>query len=147
MLAKIKALAKEKNICVLATVSDNKPHCSLMAYIIDEDCREIYMVTHKQTKKFFNLTTNPSVSLLVDTRGEKPRSRAQALTIEGVFQKIENTEKRKLVLSKFLEIHPHMKEFINHSDAEPICIKVTSFLLLDGLTNSHFETVAPSDDF
>ena len=50
MLAEMKALAREKNICVLATVGGRKPHCSLMAYVTDENCTEIYMVTHKNTK-------------------------------------------------------------------------------------------------
>ena len=68
MLEKMKNFIKNKNICVLSTVSDNKPYCSLMAYISDASCEEIYMVTHKNTTKFRNLQKNPSVSLLIDSR-------------------------------------------------------------------------------
>jgi len=74
MLEEMKALAKQKDICVLATVSDGNPHCSLMAYATDDDCREIYMITQKGTKKYKNLIKNPSVSLLIDTREEQAAS-------------------------------------------------------------------------
>ena len=38
MLKEMQAFAKEKNICVLATVHGKKPYCSLMAYVTDENC-------------------------------------------------------------------------------------------------------------
>jgi nitroimidazol reductase NimA-like FMN-containing flavoprotein (pyridoxamine 5'-phosphate oxidase superfamily) len=122
MLERIKALVKEKDICVLATVSGDKPHCSLMAYVTDDDCREIYMVTQRESRKYENLMKNRSVSLLIDTREENLGSRrpeAKALTVSGTFKKI----------------------FLDHPNAEILCIRVTSFLLLDGLTDAHYETV------
>jgi len=51
MIEKMKALVREKDVCVMATVSGGKPHCSLMAYVTDDDCSEIYMVTHKHTSE------------------------------------------------------------------------------------------------
>jgi nitroimidazol reductase NimA-like FMN-containing flavoprotein (pyridoxamine 5'-phosphate oxidase superfamily) len=144
MLERIKALVKEKDICVLATVAGDKPHCSLMAYVTDDDCREIYMVTHKESRKYENLMKNRSVSLLIDTREEHPGSRrpqAKALTVSGTFNKIDDKQKKIQVRSKLLDRHPHVKEFLDHPDAEILCIRVESFLLLDGLTDAHFETV------
>ena len=85
MLEKMKNFVKKKNICFLSTITGNQAYCSLMAYITDETCEEIYMVTHKNTTKFNNLQKNPWVSLLIDSRETKPRSNAQALTINGVF--------------------------------------------------------------
>ena len=141
MLKEMKALAKEKNICVLATVDDGKPYCSLMAYVTDEHCEEIYMVTHKNTNKYENLVKNPSVSLLIDTRETSPRSKAKALTIEGVYSAIESEVKRKKVQVKLLTVHPHLTEFINHSEAEILCVKIRSFLLLNGFQEAHFQSV------
>jgi len=144
MLEEMKALAKQKDICVLATVSGGNPHCSLMAYATDEDCREIYMVTGKGTKKYKNLIENPSVSLLIDTREEQAASRplqAKALTIAGLFQKIDDEGKERLARARLLERHPHLAEFIDQADTELLCIKATSFLLLNGLKEAHFETV------
>ncbi|MGB2928446.1 MAG: pyridoxamine 5'-phosphate oxidase family protein, partial [Desulfobacterales bacterium] len=62
MLEKMKNFVRKKNICVLSTASGNKPYCSLMAYITDATCKEVYMVTHKNTTKFKNLQKNPWVS-------------------------------------------------------------------------------------
>ena len=36
MLEEMQALAREKNSCVLATIVDTKPYCSLMAYVVPE---------------------------------------------------------------------------------------------------------------
>ena len=138
MLEKTKELVRKKNICVLATVSDLKPYCSLMAYITDAICKEIYMATHKNTTKFKNLQSNPFVSLLIDSRETQPRSNAQALTIDGVFIPLIDENKKQKIRDRMLESFPHMKDFLHHPELEMIRIKINSFLLLEGLTESHF---------
>jgi nitroimidazol reductase NimA-like FMN-containing flavoprotein (pyridoxamine 5'-phosphate oxidase superfamily) len=141
MLKEMKALAKEKNICVLATVTGDKPYCSLMAYVTDENCEEIYMVTLRNTQKYKNLTENPAVSLLIDTREKSYRSGAKALTVEGVYAEIESEEKRKKVQAKLLDVHPHRLGLIDHPESEILCVKIRSFLLLNGLQEAHFKKV------
>ena len=141
MLDQMKMLAREKNTCVLATVTGAKPYCSLMAYAADNDCREIYMVTHRSTQKYKNLLNNPAVSLLIDTREKTPRTRAQALTVEGKFERIDDESKKQKVRRILLKNHPQLKTFIDHQHAELICIKVSSFLLLNGLTDAHYEQI------
>lgn len=138
MLEKMKELVRKKNMCVLATISDHKPYCSLMAYITDALCKEIYMVTLKNTTKFKNLQRNPCVSLLIDTRETQPRSNAQALTIDGVFTSLTDENKKQKIRGRMLESFPHMKDFIHHREAELIRIKINSFLLLDGVSESYF---------
>lgn len=141
----MKAIVRKKDTCVLATASDNKPHCSLMAYVSDDECRTIYMVTHKQTRKYRNLLENPYVSLLIDTRDEDTGQRrlaASALTASGVYEKIEDQQRKDSIRERLLEKHPHLKEFASDPDAEVLSVKVTFFLLLQGITNSHFETLA-----
>lgn len=136
MIDQIKAIVKQQRTCVLATIAGNKPYCSLMAYATDNKCEQIYMVTHKNTRKYDNLMKNPAVSLMVDTREAKPQG--QALTVEGSFYRIDNKNKQKQVRSRLLQIHPHLKEFLDHPEAELIGIKIHSFLLLSGLTDAHF---------
>lgn len=78
---------------------------------------------------------------MIDTREEYTgdrRSEAKALTIAGVCEQIDDEEKKAFIRTRLLERRPHMKVFINHHDAELLYIKVTSFLLLDGLTDAHF---------
>jgi nitroimidazol reductase NimA-like FMN-containing flavoprotein (pyridoxamine 5'-phosphate oxidase superfamily) len=138
MLDQMKALVKEKSMCVLATIAGAKPYCSLMAYVVDESCQEIYMVTRRKTQKYQNLLENPSVSLLIDSREKAPRSQTQALTVEGSYRRIKNETKKIKVKEKLIKIHPHLREFIDHPDAELICIEINAFLLLNGLSDAHY---------
>ena len=142
MLEEMKALAREKKTCVLATSTGRKPYCSLMAYVTNQECTEMYMVTHRQTQKYENLTTNPDVSVLIDTRDTSPRSAARAMTVEGVFQTIKDPAKQEKVRLRLLSAHPDLVEFMGHPEAEVFQIKIKSFLLLDGLTQSSFKNVS-----
>jgi nitroimidazol reductase NimA-like FMN-containing flavoprotein (pyridoxamine 5'-phosphate oxidase superfamily) len=145
MIEEMKALAKRRDMCVLATVADGVPHCSLMAYVTDEDCREIYMVTNKKTQKFKNLIQNPSVSLLIDTRDEHPgghRRETKALTVSGLCQEIGDEDKITMVRAKLLETHPQLQTFFDDPDVGVVSVKITSFLLLDGLKEAHFEELS-----
>ncbi len=143
MLDKIRALVKSKEICVLATVSEGMPHCSLMAYAVNKECNEIYMVTHKQTTKYRNLVQNPCVSLLIDTREEhashKRLDEAQAITVDGVFEKLVDQTKRQAARSLLLARHPHLEEFLDHPDAEILSIRISSFLFLNGIDEAYYE--------
>jgi nitroimidazol reductase NimA-like FMN-containing flavoprotein (pyridoxamine 5'-phosphate oxidase superfamily) len=138
MIDQMKSLVREKNMCVLATDAGGKPYCSLMAYVAHESCKEIYMVTHTNTQKYKNLLENPAVSLLIDSREKTPRNRVQALTVHGSFRKIDDDAKRSLVRKMFLDVHPHLSDFIDHQRAEIFAIKVNAFLLLNGLSEAHF---------
>ncbi|MFZ5570292.1 MAG: pyridoxamine 5'-phosphate oxidase family protein [Thermodesulfobacteriota bacterium] len=141
MIDQIQDLIRRNSQCVLATSADNRPHCSLMAYAVDDACREIYLVTHKNTRKYRNLTQNPHVSLLIDSRGLAGKD-IQALTVEGRFCQIPDPDKRRRVRAALIGAHPHLEEFISHSDAELLCITVSSFLLLNDLTDAHFISVS-----
>ena len=144
MLSTMKNLAKEKDLCVLATTSGGAPHCSLMAYVTDEEGSEIYMATQKNTQKCKNVLGNPSVSLLIDTREDHQgprRHEAKAMTVTGKCELVEDEAKKTFVKAKLLERHPHLKDFLNHPDGAILCVRVASFLLLDGLTDAHFEEI------
>jgi len=144
MLEKMKDIVKGNDLCVLATVSEGKPHCSLMSYISDEEGHEVYLISHKQTKKYANLMENPTVSLLIDTREEEKGQRRiyiKALTVSGEFQTIKDPRKKDFIRSKFLKRHPHLTDFLNDPETEIFSIRIKSFQLLDGVKDAFFETV------
>jgi nitroimidazol reductase NimA-like FMN-containing flavoprotein (pyridoxamine 5'-phosphate oxidase superfamily) len=144
MLEKMKDIVKANDLCVLATVSEGKPHCSLMSYISDEEGKEVYLISHKQTKKYGNLMENPTVSLLIDTREEEKSQRRiyiKALTVSGEFQPIKDPGEKDLIRSKFLKRHPHLADFLNDPGAELFSIKIRSFQLLDGVKDAFFEKI------
>lgn len=143
MQEKIKALIRGNDVCVLATVWGMEPHCSLMSYVTDDDCCEIYMVTRKNTKKYRNLKENPSVSLLIDSRevDQGNRARAKALTVTGVVQRTAEEGKKADILKRLLIHHPQLQDLANQPDAEVIMVKAKAFQLLDGVGNAYYETV------
>jgi nitroimidazol reductase NimA-like FMN-containing flavoprotein (pyridoxamine 5'-phosphate oxidase superfamily) len=144
MLDKMKDIVKGNDLCVLATVSEGRPHCSLMSYVSDEEGHEVYLVSHKQTKKYCNLMENPIVSLLIDTReegGGQRRADIKALTVNGEFQAISDPEKRDVIRARFLKGHSHLTDFLKDPGAEIFSIKIKSFQLLDGVRNAFFETM------
>ena len=144
ILDKMKELVRSNNTCVLATTQGNKPHCSLMVYVVDEACGEIHMATHRDTTKYRNLKQNPNVSLLIDTRAENPgedRREAKALTVAGKFRNIEDEEERRNILKKMMKVHPHLKDFLEDTGVVLFSVKIESFLLLEGVSNAYFELV------
>ncbi|MGV8072944.1 MAG: pyridoxamine 5'-phosphate oxidase family protein [Syntrophobacteraceae bacterium] len=143
MLDKMKAILKESSMCVLATCSENKPHCSLMAYVTDEQAVTLYIVTLKASRKYINMMQNPHVSLLVDSRANdkgEPGS-IKALTVSGISSPLRDQTEKESVLTRLVQNHPHLRELIANSDAEVVAIRVESFLLLDGPTKAHFVRV------
>jgi nitroimidazol reductase NimA-like FMN-containing flavoprotein (pyridoxamine 5'-phosphate oxidase superfamily) len=144
MLRKMKSMVRDHHTCVLATVSEGRPHCSLMAYVADDACEEIYMATPRATTKYKNLTRNPRVSLLIDTRANHPGKGppdVRALTISGEFRPIQDRDERAWVVARLTAAHPYLKDFMEGESAEPVAVKVVSFLLLEGLSVAHYEEV------
>jgi nitroimidazol reductase NimA-like FMN-containing flavoprotein (pyridoxamine 5'-phosphate oxidase superfamily) len=144
MIERIEAFLNNHHICVLATVRDNMPHCSLMAYIVDEHFRVVYMVTPRDTNKYQNILKNPHVSLLVDDRceGDYPGQRAEhALTVHGTCQRVEDETTKKMARERLAEKRPDMRDFIYDTQSEVIAIGIHSFLFLAGVTDAHLVEV------
>jgi nitroimidazol reductase NimA-like FMN-containing flavoprotein (pyridoxamine 5'-phosphate oxidase superfamily) len=142
MIDKIKDLIEQKDTCVLATVSGGEPHCSLMSYVTDKDCREIYMISLRGTKKYRNMINNASVSLLIDTREDdigRKRENIKALTVRGTFQNIGDEIKKRKIFEKLLRRHPHLKDFAGSTELEVFQVNTKSVQLLEGVSNSYFE--------
>ncbi len=143
MLSMMNDLLRSKNTCVLATCTADIPHCSLMAYTVSDDCREILMATHTGTRKFRNIRGNSAVSLLVDARGEAPRSDTWALTVEGRCRWGTDDERVRDARTRLLAAHPHLESFLAHPEAVILMVRISSFLLLKGLTDATFCLVEP----
>ena len=139
MRSDIQKMISENSVCVMATVSNGLPHCSLMSYTTDGECREIYMATLKDTIKYRNLIANPSVSLLIDTRDSGPKGKTRALTVTGVFQETGNDKNKTNIRESLIKKHPDLKDFFNNPDARIVVIKATALQLLDGVTDAYFE--------
>jgi nitroimidazol reductase NimA-like FMN-containing flavoprotein (pyridoxamine 5'-phosphate oxidase superfamily) len=144
LLERMKRFLKENDLCVLATCSANIPHCSLMAYVTDETGSSIYLVTLRDTRKYRNLSENPRVSLLVDSRTGVPTSKrgnVLALTVYGTVQEIDGAEERARVLRQLSQRHPHLGGLISQQNVAPFSVRIRSMLLLDGALDAQFITL------
>lgn len=146
VLETMKRLIREMDSCVLATVGpDNRPHCSLMSYVADDDCRTMYMLTGEATRKYRNLVANPQVSLLLDNRGVGLASSAEAtmaLTISGRCRPLcdgaEKAERTRLLLAR----HPHLAPVAAQHDAQLVAVSVEELQLLHGAVRAYHATMA-----
>lgn len=132
LLNSVEGLIRNHGTCVLATAGDSEPHCSLMSYVPDPECRRVYMVTLSNTKKFENLIDNVNVSILFDNRTDGPEH-VMALTAAGTFERLspeESSSVRKLLLDR----HPQLNELLSDAHAEIFSIRFRSFQLLSGIT-------------
>ncbi|MFW5734661.1 MAG: pyridoxamine 5'-phosphate oxidase family protein, partial [Oceanidesulfovibrio sp.] len=143
-LAQTLALIEKNDMAVLATTDGRGPHTSLMAYVSTDGGRTIYLASGAGSTKYRNLTANPRVSLLVDTReaatcpeSDAPRSAIQALTIGGravALPREHFAEPERL----FRAAHPHMREFLDDPDTVYIAVRVSDLLLLNGVSDATF---------
>lgn len=141
MLEKMQDMVRSQTFCVLATASGGQPHCSLMSYATDDDGREIYLVTLKKTKKYINMTENPAVSLLIDTRGDdqgRVRRQAQAVTVNGVCDEVKDRTRRDLIKVRLLARHPHLHVLTGNPDATFFTVRIKSLQLLEGVEEASF---------
>lgn len=137
---KVKALIREQGACVLATASENIPHCSLMAYASNSSCEEIYLMTLSDTRKYKNMSENPAVSILIDTRQaavESDHKNAMALTVSGQFYRITQGAEREAIRKQLIQKHPELKDFFEDPRGEPVKIILESYTLLEGPTKAY----------
>jgi nitroimidazol reductase NimA-like FMN-containing flavoprotein (pyridoxamine 5'-phosphate oxidase superfamily) len=144
MVERMKAILRSQNLCVLATCHDNKPHCSLMAYVTDSEARTVYVATRQDTTKYLNLLENREVSLLVDTRAEAGADNPatiRALTVYGAYQPMSDPEREQLIRERLAERHPHLASLVRHPKSVVVPIRIVSFLLLEGVETAHYEVL------
>lgn len=142
LIDRIRVLVASRNICVLATVDKDRPYCSLMNYVTDEACHKFYMATLRDSNKYRNLLSNPRVSLLVDSREKTLSSNSWALTVEGVFEPLSDSQRRDWALNRLVAQNSSLNEFVNQSDIDILSIQARSFLLLEGISDAYYISVA-----
>lgn len=133
LLNLVENMIRKHDTCVLATAGVSEPHCSLMSYVPEPECRRIYMATLSNTKKFENLVDNCNVSILFDNRPDRTKP-IMALTAAGTFERLSPEEiaaAKKLLLEK----HPNLKELLGDAHAEIFSVRFRSFQFLSGVTD------------
>ncbi|WP_045214784.1 pyridoxamine 5'-phosphate oxidase family protein [Desulfonatronovibrio magnus] len=131
-------IMKQNDLAVLTTSTENQPHCSLMAFICDDKGHNIFMLTQKDSSKFRNISANPKVAVMIDTRTQSPdRSSIKALTVKGTCSPAQSIDQDTLK-EQLLKQHPQLQGLAAQRDAIILQIKAESFLLLDGVSDAYF---------
>ncbi len=137
MLPTAQKMLKENNLCVLATCSNNLPNSSLMHYIYDGISMNIFMLTLRGSMKYKNITDNPQVSLLIDTRADLPRPGlpVMALTVYGKAGIVEDPQKHQALVEQLLAKNNSLAKLAGESQCLVIQVQIERMLLLDGVSD------------
>lgn len=136
---KASEILKENRFCVLSTSHSDIPNSSLMNYATDENVTEIYMLASNVSVKCKNIKDNPNVSMLIDTRLSE--STPRALTVYGKAEIITDDESKRRYLERLLNVSPDLSVFGKDAHACIIAVRITGFLLMDGITEGGFVEV------
>jgi len=127
----LKTLLKVQPLAVLATQRSGHSYTSLMAFAATEDMRRIVFVTSRATTKYGNLTAEPYVSLLIDSRTHSVEdfTYGAAVTVLGRATEIADKQGSEL-LEAFLLKHPHLEAFAQSPSTALYVVAVESYVLV-----------------
>jgi nitroimidazol reductase NimA-like FMN-containing flavoprotein (pyridoxamine 5'-phosphate oxidase superfamily) len=139
VLERLNSLDKDQLHAVLATVSDEQPYTSMIAYALTTDKKGIVFATPKKTQKYKNVLKNNRVSLLIDTRSntKKDYMSAESLTILGNAKPVRKGKEWRELTNILLKKHPKLKEFVYSSETKVIFVKINQCIHV-----TRFQTVS-----
>lgn len=132
IIRSVKDLLDSCHLAVLATSSESFPYTSLVGFTYSADLKEIYFATFENTNKFRNLSENPRVSLLADSRENSASDleKAKALTILGKAEAARGPESSRLK-ELYLRRFPHLKDFIGDPACAMIKVAAEKYILVE----------------
>jgi heme iron utilization protein len=152
VLSRLAFLDKDQLHAVLATVYDNGPYTSLVAYALTPDLNGLIFATPRGTQKYRNMIRNKYVSLLIDTRSNTSGDykETEAITIIGNAKALKKGRKRDEFMKVLLKKHPKLKKFVEAPSTSLMlvkiikCIHVNSFQIVSEINMGDLQ---PKHDF
>jgi nitroimidazol reductase NimA-like FMN-containing flavoprotein (pyridoxamine 5'-phosphate oxidase superfamily) len=110
----LRDLFSSQRLAVLATQSRSQPYGNLVAFIATDDLKHLLFATTRATRKYANISRNPRIAMVVDTRSNQEADfhQAAAVTATGVVKEMVGPQKRRLQ-KLYLSKHPYLKEFVS----------------------------------
>ena len=130
-------LFKIQKFSVLATLERTRPYVNLVAFAETEDLSAIFFATTRATRKYFNISAQSGVAMLVDNRSNEIADlrHAIAVTIMGTASEL-NGPDREFAEQIYLAKHPHMREFLASPTTALMKLEVETFYIV-----THFQNV------
>jgi len=131
LLEQLNDFFESQPLAALATQNGTAPYVSLVAFASDEKPKYILFSTTKATRKYSNLSANPSVSLLIDNRKNtiEDFKDAMAVTVLGKVEPIEDFE-RSIMEKIYLMKHPHLVDFLHSPTTAFLKIRVEKYIVV-----------------
>jgi heme iron utilization protein len=129
--ATIESLLKVQKLAVLSTHLDRQPYASLVAFAANKDLKALFFATARTTRKYFNLSANPMVALLIDSRSNQDSDfhEAVAVTAVGKAEEVEGKGK-EACLDIYLAKHRHLEDFVRSPTCALVRVRVKSYYLV-----------------
>lgn len=133
----LRGLLTGQRLAVLATHGPDGPYCSLVAFVVSEDLRELAFATARTTRKYARLAEDGRVALLIDSREnqESDFHDAAAVTVQGTAAEV-TPEQRDRLQGRYLARHPYLADFVTSPSCALLGVQVQTYILVD-----HFQHV------
>ena len=130
-VATLRTLLRTQPLAALATQRGGHPYSSLVAFAASEDLRRVVFVTSRATTKYRNLSAEPYVSLLIDSRTHSVEdfTAGAAVTVLGRVAEIGDKQGSAL-LEGFLRKHPHLEDFARAPSTALCGVEVEKYILV-----------------
>jgi heme iron utilization protein len=132
----LKDLFSSQRLAVLATQSQRQPYGNLVAFVATNDLKHLLFATTRATRKYANISENPSVAMVIDNRSNEEADfhQAAAVTATGVVREVERSEKETLV-TLYLSTHPYLKDFVSSSGCALLKMNVETYYVVRQFQN------------
>jgi len=129
-------------LAVLATVSDDQPHASLIAITPFNGLRQLVFATYRNTRKFRNLAANSKVAVLIEGKNQD-KSGIQdgfVITAYGAAKEL-SMETDDDELQAHLLKYPELLSFTHEPDCTLLVVNVENYQVVQGIDNVVWCTV------
>lgn len=106
---KIKEFIEGRDVCVIATCSENKPRASTVNYVAKDFT--LYIITSSKSTKVKNIKANPNICIAIDDQG-KTRVCLQAYGIARILEGKEAEEAKRFYCQR-RDISHHKPELVD----------------------------------
>ena len=129
-------LFSSQRLAVLATQSKRQPYGNLVAFMATDDLKHLLFATTRATRKYANISRNPRIAMVVDSRSNEEADfhQAAAVTATGVVKETVGPQKKrfqKLYLAK----HPYLKEFVSSPTCALLKVEVETYYIVNRFQN------------
>jgi hypothetical protein len=129
---RIAELLAGQRLAVLSTQYRGAPYASLVGFAAEKDISRIYFATPETTRKYRNISADPRVALLVDSRTHRDADfhEAAAVTAVGAAEEVDKPADPDAV-SLYLSCHPYLADFLWAPTTRLLGIRVDRYLLVE----------------